>query len=55
MIQIALDAMGGDNAPQSEVHGAVLAAQELQIGITLVGDSNFIRMQLVCLHICSQH
>jgi glycerol-3-phosphate acyltransferase PlsX len=46
MIQIALDAMGGDNAPQSEVHGAVLAAQELQIGITLVGDSKQIKQEL---------
>ena len=46
MIQIALDAMGGDNAPQSEVHGAVLAAQELQIGVTLVGDRKQIEHEL---------
>jgi fatty acid/phospholipid biosynthesis enzyme len=28
MIRIALEAMGRDNAPQAEVHGAVQAARE---------------------------
>ena len=39
MIQIALDAMGGDNAPRVEVEGAVLALRDLPPGfrIQLVG------------------
>ena len=38
MIRIALDAMGGDNAPRVEVEGAVLALRELpDIRIQLVG------------------
>ena len=45
MIQIALDAMGGDNAPQFEIQGAILAAQELQIGVTLVGDRKQIEQE----------
>ncbi|MFQ6613584.1 MAG: phosphate acyltransferase PlsX [Fidelibacterota bacterium] len=37
-ITIALDAMGGDNAPQVNVDGAVLAAQAHPVKILLVGD-----------------
>ncbi len=38
MIRIALDAMGGDNAPRVEVEGAVLALRELpDVRIQLVG------------------
>lgn len=40
MIRIALDAMGGDNAPRVEVEGAVLALRELaDVRIQLVGRS----------------
>ncbi len=35
---IALDAMGGDLAPRSEVAGAVAAVREAQLEVTLVGD-----------------
>lgn len=35
---VALDAMGGDNAPRDIVHGAVLASKQLNGKIMLVGD-----------------
>src|SRR3990172_6724719 len=38
LMKIAIDAMGGDNAPAGIVEGAVLAAREAQVGIILVGD-----------------
>ncbi|MFH1826058.1 MAG: phosphate acyltransferase PlsX [bacterium] len=38
MIRIAVDAMGGDHAPAEIVKGAILASQELQAEIILVGD-----------------
>lgn len=37
-IVVAVDAMGGDNAPEVEVEGAVAAARQWQIPIVLVGD-----------------
>ncbi len=37
-IIVAVDAMGGDNAPAVEVEGAVAAAREWDIPIILVGD-----------------
>ncbi len=37
-MKIAVDAMGGDNAPQVEVAGAVAAAKEYSLSIILVGD-----------------
>ncbi len=43
---IALDAMGGDNAPQSNVEGAVLFAKEYKTGVYLVGDENILREEL---------
>ncbi len=39
---IAVDAMGGDKAPQSVIGGALLAAAQLPIDIILVGDSDTI-------------
>jgi len=38
-MNIAVDAMGGDNAPYVVVHGAIQACKELGIDITLVGDT----------------
>ncbi len=38
MTSIALDAMGGDRAPQATVTGAVQAADHLQVPVLLVGD-----------------
>ena len=42
MIKVALDAMGGDNAPEAVVEGAVLAAREAQgrYGIVLAGPQD---------------
>jgi len=46
MLTIAVDAMGGDHAPKREVEGAVRAAEELQIGVILVGLEDVIRPEL---------
>ena len=43
---IAVDAMGGDNAPAATVAGAVLAAKEMGIKIMLVGQEDVIRAEL---------
>jgi phosphate acyltransferase len=37
MIKIAVDAMGSDNSPQSEVEGAIQAARAYNVAVTLVG------------------
>ena len=46
MLKIAVDAMGGDYAPASEVEGAIEAARDLGVGITLVGRSEQIQEEL---------
>jgi glycerol-3-phosphate acyltransferase PlsX len=46
MITIAVDAMGGDHAPRPEVEGSVLAAQEYDVRVLLVGQPNLIRAEL---------
>jgi phosphate acyltransferase len=46
MITIAVDAMGGDHAPQPEVEGSVLAAQEYGVRVVLVGQPEVIRAEL---------
>jgi phosphate acyltransferase len=46
MITIAVDAMGGDHAPRPEVEGSVLAAQEYDVRVLLVGQPNLIRQEL---------
>ena len=45
-MKIILDAMGGDNAPQAVVAGAVKAARELGTDIVLVGREDAIRASL---------
>lgn len=45
-MRIAVDAMGGDHAPQQIVEGAVLAAREHDYRIVLVGDQNLLRSEL---------
>ena len=45
-MKIALDAMGGDHAPQIEVEGAVLAAKEYGSQIILVGDAEIVKKEL---------
>ncbi|RMD66943.1 phosphate acyltransferase PlsX [Cyanobacterium sp. Dongsha4] len=44
--KIAVDAMGGDNAPQEIVAGAIRASAELDVDILLVGDPEAIQAQL---------
>ena len=44
--RVALDAMGGDNAPGEIVAGAVLAAREYGMGVILVGRQDAIRAEL---------
>jgi glycerol-3-phosphate acyltransferase PlsX len=44
-MKIALDAMGGDFAPQSIVEGGVLAAREFKIPVMLVGDEKTLRQE----------
>ena len=39
---ILLDAMGGDNAPNATIKGAVMAAKEIDAQICLIGDENII-------------
>lgn len=45
-MKIAVDAMGGDNAPAAVVAGAVQAARELGIGIILVGTEQTVEAEL---------
>jgi glycerol-3-phosphate acyltransferase PlsX len=46
-MRIAVDAMGGDDAPRRPVDGALAAARHLGIGIDLVGRADRIRDELV--------
>ncbi|MFH1242128.1 MAG: phosphate acyltransferase PlsX [Pseudomonadota bacterium] len=41
-MKVAVDAMGGDKAPEVVVQGAVESAEELGVDITLVGDGDVI-------------
>jgi len=45
-MNIAVDAMGGDYAPDAIVQGALWAYAELGVNVTLVGDQNLIWKQL---------
>ncbi len=45
-MRIALDAMGGDNAPEETVKGAIEAAREYGIEVALVGQPEAIRAEL---------
>lgn len=45
-MRVALDAMGGDNAPAVEVEGAVMACREFGIPVTLVGDQACLTAEL---------
>ncbi|MEG0035576.1 MAG: hypothetical protein RR743_02840 [Oscillospiraceae bacterium] len=42
-MKIIIDAMGGDNAPGEIVKGAIEAARDFGVEITLVGKENEIR------------
>jgi len=45
-MRIGLDAMGGDNAPECTVSGAVMAAEEFGYEVTLIGDEHIIKKEL---------
>jgi glycerol-3-phosphate acyltransferase PlsX len=53
MKTIAVDAMGGDHAPKSEVEGAIRAAASLSVSVVLVGKEDVLRRELA-LHPNSQ-
>ena len=46
VMRVAVDAMGGDNAPAVEVSGAVAACREFGIPVTLVGDRSRLEEEL---------
>jgi len=46
MPKIAIDAMGGDHAPQVVIEGALLAARDLGVEMVLVGQEDAIRAEL---------
>jgi glycerol-3-phosphate acyltransferase PlsX len=46
MLTIAVDAMGGDLAPKSEVEGAIRAATSLPVKVILVGIEDVVRAEL---------
>lgn len=43
---VAIDVMGGDNAPADEITGAVMAARKWQIPVVLVGQSELVEREL---------
>ena len=45
-MRVAVDAMGGDNAPEIEVAGAVAACRDFGIPVTLVGDRERLKEEL---------
>jgi len=45
-LRIALDAMGGDYAPRSTVEGAIMAVQQMEIGVILVGEEKQLKEEL---------
>ncbi len=45
-MKIAVDAMGGDHAPEAIVEGAVLAAREFNIPVILTGISHRVHQEL---------
>ena len=46
LIDIALDAMGSDKAPEPEIRGAILAARNLPVRVHLVGPEPLLREHL---------
>ena len=45
-VEIVVDAMGSDKAPESEIRGAILAARQFDVRVTLVGPEETIRPAL---------
>jgi glycerol-3-phosphate acyltransferase PlsX len=46
MVTIAVDAMGGDDAPKAEVEGAIRAARSLGVRVILVGKQDVVGAEL---------
>ena len=46
MVTIAVDAMGGDNCPATEVEGAILAAREHDVRVLLCGPEDALKAEL---------
>ncbi len=46
MVTVAVDAMGGDNAPRTEVDGAVAAVKSYDVKVILVGREEMLREEL---------
>ncbi|HKR26658.1 MAG TPA: hypothetical protein VJS11_04355, partial [Acidobacteriaceae bacterium] len=46
LIDIALDAMGSDKAPEPEIRGAILACRSLNVRVHLIGPESLIRPRL---------
>src|SRR5258708_36570863 len=46
MVTIAVDGMGGDDAPKAEVDGSIRAARSLDVKIILVGKQDILRKEL---------
>ncbi|HTW63447.1 MAG TPA: phosphate acyltransferase PlsX [Bryobacteraceae bacterium] len=46
MVTIAVDAMGGDDAPKAELEGAIRAARTLGVRVILVGKQDIVRAEL---------
>lgn len=46
-MKIVIDAMGGDNAPQAQIEGAIRAVNETGIDIVLVGKEDIIKNELL--------
>ena len=45
-MNILLDAMGGDNAPDANIKGAIKAVNEIKATVTLIGKEEVIRKKV---------
>jgi glycerol-3-phosphate acyltransferase PlsX len=52
-MRVAVDAMGGDNAPVVEVEGAIAAVREFGVPVILVGDNERLQHELA-KHSCNE-
>ncbi|MEO6910803.1 MAG: phosphate acyltransferase PlsX [Edaphobacter sp.] len=53
-IDIVVDAMGSDKAPESEIRGAILAARQFDVRVHLAGPENILR-PVLRQHLRGQH
>ena len=45
-MNILLDAMGGDNAPDANIKGAIKAINQVKADVTLIGKEDIIRRKI---------